>query len=139
MSGRDSEPTVLPTDPKSIAADIIRELREHPEHWTKGELASDASGMWVDFDDPKACRWCLYGHVKKRVMGTSGHRHTDYPRSFHEAAFGHIDLSGTSFGSWNDDHPGRTVDDVIALCEFVIYGSPFAHFRRATLSALEST
>lgn len=60
-----SEP--LSSDPKAIAADIARELREHPERWTTGWCARDESGSGTSYDDDDAVCWCLMGHIMRRA------------------------------------------------------------------------
>lgn len=99
---------------RQIAADIAKELREHPERWFQGALvkfadgASTSTGAGLLRDD--AVCWCLEGHICKRVdsevrwvaMG-----------DFRDAA----KITG-SLNFWNDER-GRTVKDVIALCDEV--------------------
>lgn len=72
-----------------VARDIAQELREHPERWTQ-----DASGG------------CLRGLIGKHIRA-----HADQvSRTFASVAgVQHLHL-------WNDA-PGRTVRDVIALCD----------------------
>lgn len=98
-------------DSKTIAADIARELREHPERWTKGHWARDSSGNKVSWYDQSATCWCLEGHINRRGGDTG---------DFAQAA-GTIDTDGftTGLAEFNDHH---TVDDVIDLCEKVANG-----------------
>lgn len=96
------------TDPKEIAADIARELREHPERWTQGRDARDSRGAGVDYSDPSAVCWCLAGHVDRRGDVNAYVAFRVLLRRF-------IGNSVTPV-SWNDTK-GRTVDEVIELCE----------------------
>lgn len=91
---------------KVIAADIARELREHPERWTQGTPARDKEGDSTRARSPAAVSWCLFGHIRRRL----------YPA---RCAVGTSSLLfGRLASSWNDA-PERTVTDVIALCEKV--------------------
>lgn len=99
----------VPSDPKTIAADIARELREHPERWTQGHWARDSSGNKVSWRDPNAVCWCLEGHINRRGGDTG---------DFGNAA-GTSDDCMTGLAQFNDRHG---VDDVIELCENVANG-----------------
>lgn len=101
----------LASDPKNIAADIARELREHPERWTQGHWARDSSGNKVNWRDPGAVCWCLEGHINKRGGDTG---------DFAQAA-GTLDAEGctTGLAQFNDR---CDVADVIELCEKVANG-----------------
>jgi hypothetical protein len=91
----------VPSDPKTIAADIARELREHPEHWRQG--------LWKE--GMAAGAKCLGAHIEVRAGG---------PSMAMKLAFG-FNASNFELIDWNDA-PGRTVDDVIELCEKVANG-----------------
>lgn len=90
---------------KTIASDIADELRSNPKAWHRGGF-SNSTGQF-DVDAPDATAWCLSGHMKRRGVSLSG-------EEYHAFA---IHCHG-SVCAWNDV-PGRTVDDVIALCEKV--------------------
>jgi hypothetical protein len=103
----------LPSDPKSIAADIARELREHPERWTQGHWARDSSGNKVNWKDDAAVCWCLEGHINKRGGDTG---------DFAWAA-GTMDPDGVTTGlATLNDRKSTTVDRMIELCEQVANG-----------------
>ena len=97
---------LVDASPKAIAADIARELREHPERWTQGGWARDPDGALVHWKDPTAICWCLEGHINKRHGDTGD--------------FGAV--AGTTDGSWtglawfNDRYD---IASVIELCEKV--------------------
>lgn len=95
------------SSPLAVAADIARELREHPDRWTKGFNARNASGLFTGVHDPGARCWCLHGHILKR--------NAEFALATIGAAFGYPNIS---WSCWNDAHE-RTVEDVIALCERV--------------------
>lgn len=100
---------------RQIAADIARELREHPGRWFQGALVRFASGASTStgygLQRVDAVCWCLEGHICKRV---DDEVRLVAMNKFHEAAL----IPEGSLNSWNDK-PGRTVEDVIALCEKV--------------------
>jgi hypothetical protein len=91
---------------RELAADIARELREHPEYWTQGHWARDSSGNKVHWRDDAAVCWCLEGHINKRGGDTG---------DFAEAA-GTSDGAFTGLASLNDR---CGIDDVIDLCDKV--------------------
>lgn len=97
------------TDPREIAADIARELREHPERWTKGRDARDREGRAVCPTDPSAVCWCLIGHCDRRSDAYAYVEFREIAKRF---------VEGRVLTFWND-HPSRTVDDVIELCDKV--------------------
>ncbi len=99
----------VPSDPKTIAADIARELREHPERWTQGHWARDSSGNKVHWKDPGAVCWCLEGHINKRGGDTG-----DFA-----AAAGTLDGTFTGLASLNDRFG---IERVIELCHEVANG-----------------
>lgn len=41
------------------------ELLDSPEKWCKGANALTSDGMEVSACDPRACRWCLEGALRK--------------------------------------------------------------------------
>lgn len=92
---------------QEVAADIARELREHPSHWTQKHTAKDVDGLMCGVFDAAAVCWCLYGHILKRNAG--------FAEAAIGAAFGYPNVT---MGRWNDAAE-RTVEDVIALCEGV--------------------
>lgn len=96
---------------KEIAADIARELREHPEHWTTGTSARDAAGGWVAVDSADAVCWCLFGHIAKRFPRYTSEIHL---KPFFDAAG--VDWETKGFADINDD---KTVEQVIAICDKV--------------------
>lgn len=91
---------------KEIAADIARELREHPERWTQRSWARDAQGGKVYWHEASAVCWCLEGHIEKR----GGDR-----EEFGRAA-GTGDEITTGLASFNDRYD---LASVIELCERV--------------------
>lgn len=93
--------------PKAIAADIARELREHPQRWTQGAAAKKADGKSTYSDDEEAVCWCIWGHIKKRAPRWGIELATT--DSFNEAVGGNV----TTF----NDMPGRTVNEMISLCD----------------------
>lgn len=93
---------------KEIAADIAKKLKEHPDTWTNGEFARDEDGFKCATS--KGISWCILGHIQMRNGGIG--------ESFSHAA----GLQDTfELAEWNDA-PGRTVAEVIALCEQVARG-----------------
>jgi hypothetical protein len=107
-----------PSDPKAVIADIARELREHPEHWTQNCFACDRLGIDVLSNDPNAVCWCLHGHVQKRI-GWPPRNPGEYDYAYYGAILRLLaDGCCARVTVWNDEI-GRTVDDVIALCEMV--------------------
>lgn len=109
---------------EAVAADIARELREHPERWTQVDSAHDAFGNWTNSWNENAVTWCLEGHVGRRVT---------WPlrdQTLHRFK----DTLGRIVFTWNDERD-RTVGDVIALCERIAgpgYGFAYFHSRSAT-------
>lgn len=95
----------------SVAADIARELRCYPNKWTQGAFALDTNGNSTNAMDPRACAWCLGGHIEKRDPSNVGYY--DYSSHLYLQFRGAI---ARSVSSWNDDAE-RTVEDVIALCD----------------------
>jgi hypothetical protein len=105
-----TEQTRLHTDIASIAKDIVKELREHPERWTQQAIARTAAALELDdANDVDAVCWCLEGHIEKRTSSTSS---WEVYEAFRDA------LGTRGLFRWNDSKL-RTVDDVIALCETV--------------------
>jgi len=101
-------------NPKAIAADIARELRDDPKRWTQGVLSRSARGeslMHVTdcTRSPRAACWCLIGHIIRRTG--SGR---DYPvTSKFRAVLGTDELA-----MWNDK-AGRSAQDIIDACDKV--------------------
>lgn len=95
---------------QQIAAEIAQELREHPERWTQGVFARDEKGIPCFPNDSKAECWCILGFIHKSKPKTPDF----WPQLCNLCG---IENTG-HLSKWNDA-PGRTVDDVIALCEKV--------------------
>jgi|SRR5688572_29646239 len=91
---------------RAIARSIADELREHPEFWTQGTYARNSLGVITGLHDGDAVCWCLKAHFIKRG-GYYGDFHDEVER-----------ITGKGPASFNDD-PGRTVQDIIDLCEKV--------------------
>lgn len=100
-------------DPKTVAADIAQELRQHPERWTRGCEAKDQYGDSVEPDCKDAVCWCLVGFINKRDIPT--------PCMASLSAEFRKRIGSNNIGKWNDAAE-RTVDDLIALCESVANG-----------------
>lgn len=96
---------------KELAADIAKELREHPGHWTTHAAAKDASGAECSADDPDAVSWCLFGHIEKRGIEPY---HADIARPFFSIAG--LDYQTDSYACIND---ARTVEQIIQICDAV--------------------
>ena len=94
--------------PQEIAKSIADELREHPERWTQQAAGRDADGSPTRSDGPIAISWCLVGHFRKRGLRD---RELDLVGQFGFAHFSELTR-------WND-HPRRSIADVIALCDEV--------------------
>lgn len=91
---------------QAAAADIARELREHPEQWRKGvEVA-----VQVEVVDDGPC--CLVMHLNRRGVRTFSPAYATFVR----LSGGVVDQGEIS--KWNDARE-RSVDDVITLCEKV--------------------
>lgn len=107
--------------PQAIAADIAREYREDATRWTQGDWSRDRDGNGRGSNSPDAVCWCLRGAIMKRkpdvLLATRTYLTFD-------AALGHTrdpnDPEDTHlyFVAWNDK-PGRTVAEVIELCNKV--------------------
>ena len=121
-------------DPKAIAADIAREYREDASRWTQGAFARAAPEDSYDGEqmglgnplDSRAVCWCLRGAIDKRTGNSDSLAWPTY-QAFDEAlgyAVGGRMLGDNEplwFVRWNDA-PGRTVGEVIELCEKVARG-----------------
>lgn len=94
--------------PQEIAKSIADELREHPERWNQGSSGRTDQGWAVPARDPAAIKWCLMGHKVRRDESMLA---TEFA-----VALGFASYNGLTY--WND-HPERTVADVIALCDKV--------------------
>lgn len=111
---------------QEVAADIAREFREDASRWTQEEMARDASGSAIDaLDEPElaeqAVCWCLRGAIDKRLPhfgGRSGPVYLAFDRALGHSIKSEAEHDTLEFVKWNDA-PGRTVADVIALCERV--------------------
>jgi len=99
---------------QELAADIARELREHPERWTTGSAARDSAGNPTASVDPRAVCWCLFGHIVKRRDERAGFIPNDLLEPFFAAAGLSWDVDG--FDEINDN---GTVSDIIAICDKV--------------------
>lgn len=108
-----------PTDEKqthqAVAADIARELREHPALWMQGHLVrfrehAGFSDLVLRARDARAECWCLIGHICKRLPDPDDSMAC---RMLFEQHVGTFELA-----AWNDT-PGRTAQDVVALCDEV--------------------
>lgn len=106
---------------QEVAADIARELREHPEHWIQNSLVRVESGR--EFDDPgfvtcgDAVCWCLEGLIIRRTSIDPEDGRIDRDLVFD--AFRNV-LGEHELYRWNDAR-GRTVGEVIALAERVAH------------------
>lgn len=107
---------------KEIAADIVRELTENPEAWTKDALARDKRATPRHATDPRACSWCASGHVEKRTDSLVLHgatlqavAHQTGLRSY--GVFEPVEI----VVEWND-MKARTVEQVIELFRAVAEG-----------------
>jgi hypothetical protein len=105
------------THPRIIAAEIARELREHPARWMQHDLVRFADGTTSNTPElvgrNDAVSWCLQGHIDRRALG----RPTGNVMTAFEAL-----LEGRVISSWNDDR-ARTVQDIITLCDRVAASS----------------
>lgn len=111
--------TTTTTDVKTIASEIAKEYREHPTHWTQGHWARNELGGYTDYNSETAVCWCLRGAIDKRLSCGSSAASELY--SLFELAVSGVRMSDDGhleFVDWNDE-PGRTVQEVIALCEKV--------------------
>jgi hypothetical protein len=94
--------------PKQVARSIVEELQAYPLHWCQWNSAIRSDGSKTRVNDPEAVAWCLWGHVCKREPFPS----IDMLEAFWP-------LLGSTIPVWND-RPGRTVEEVIQVCEKVI-------------------
>jgi len=109
----------MSNDPKTVAADIAREFREHPAHWTQDYICKDADGEdWMDPTNPDAVCWCLRGAIDKRVIHGAGPIYLAFDRALGHQIASEAEHETLHFVEWNDK-PGRTVAEVIELCERV--------------------
>lgn len=93
---------------KEIAAEIAKNLKKNPHTWTKGAFARDKDGFKCA--NSKGVCWCILSHIEIRHGGMA--------ESFSHAAGLQ---NACELAEWNDA-PGRTVAEVIALCEQVARG-----------------
>ena len=118
----ETHPTTENLTPQQIAADVAREYREDLRRWTQGHWARDANGYGVGTRDSRAVCWCLRGAIDKRLQGSDQPTFDAIYRAFDKAIGcaweeGRTD-NHVHFVAWND-RPGRTVREVIELCEKV--------------------
>lgn len=104
--------------PQAVAADIAREYRGDAAKWTQGWYAKTNEGLEVESDHPKAVCWCLRGAIDKRVKHCSA-AYNEVLQAFEEALGYAYDNCSLHFVGWNDT-PGRTVGEVIELCDRVV-------------------
>lgn len=110
---------------RDILLDIAAELRDHPESWCQYELAVDQDGHPLRTSDegetdiyhPAAVAWCLAGHLLLREVDEENDLsiRTAWAvlhETVRQLTGGRLD----HFVSYNDE-PGRTVSDIIKLCE----------------------
>jgi len=118
---------VFPEDARTIARDIAKEFRACPSHWTQGVAARSRCGYAAEASSPRAVCWCLKGAIDLRL-------HDGIPDQFRRqlAVYRAFDLvlgyplppahmkdyAALHFTTWNDQR-GRTVEEVIALCDKV--------------------
>lgn len=110
------------TTPQQVAADIAREYREDARRWTQLTWARRSFERFANscnYDSGEAVCWCLRGAVNKRVGLGSLEMAT---LEAFDAALGDPPddaLDGDILCvRWNDAK-GRTVEEVIALCDKV--------------------
>lgn len=82
---------------------IATELREHPHHWTKGEMARDSKGYSIDPRDEEAVCWCTLGLLERDIKDFAVRNAI-------------VDLFGLDVhaGDYNDE-PERTAADIADL------------------------
>jgi len=89
---------------ENIRAIKIHELIK-PETWCKHHIAEDAQGSCVSHNDPKACKWCFIGWIR-RIYGSD-----DASRLEGKI----LDIIGKEdlyyLGFWNDDE--RTTFEMV--------------------------
>jgi hypothetical protein len=100
-------------DSKTMAADIARELRQHPDRWMQRRLVRFRNGLTSNDQDEvsreDAVCWCLRGHILKRIGPDT--RFIEVDEHFRAALGRRVFIS-----EWNDAKD-RTVAEVIELCE----------------------
>lgn len=102
-----------------IAFMIARDLRAEPSRWTIETRARDKAGQRVPWWSEDAYSNCLLGHIVSRLWRmpqASGYCRDSIIAEFKRHITGGYPLWGLA--AWND-HPGRTVEEVIDLCERV--------------------
>jgi hypothetical protein len=107
-----SDPT-----PQEMARDMLRELTERQSAWTQHKIARDVHGDRVGPKSPDAVCWCILGHINKRTETIMA---ADAAARAFMARLPKL-WQSSDLCRWND-HPRRTVADVIALCERVAQG-----------------
>lgn len=109
----------LANDPRSVAADIAREYRDAPQKWIQDYMCMDADGEdWMDPGYEGAVCWCLRGAIDKRVPQGAAKVYLAFDRALGHNIASEKEHDTLHFVSWNDRH-GRTVDEVIDLCDAV--------------------
>lgn len=110
-------------DPRTVAAEIAREYREAPAKWIQDYICMDAEGVdWMDPDHEGAVCWCLRGAIDKRVPQGAGQVYLAFDRALGYDIASEKEHETLHFVAWND-RPGRTVEEVISLCDAVAHGA----------------
>lgn len=118
-------------DVRTVALSIAEELKAHPERWTQGVYARDADGKETDNHTGNVQCRCIMGHIFSRFP-TMAHCSDEDIRVMRvmqsqfnivvSAAYTRTDLNGfkepSAIVNFNDT-PGRTVAEIIAVCEKV--------------------
>lgn len=97
---------------KQIAQSIADELRVHPERWTQGHRALNENGERCSI--PEASCLCLMGHIELRASDAFY-----FDSSIENAFLSFRRIAGLRSIAEHNDTPGRTVQDIIDLCERV--------------------
>lgn len=103
---------------QEIAADIARDFREDASRWTQRAWSRDANGVGTYEHSEDAVCWCLRGAIDIRLDPDAA---AGPILSAFDRALGYEpedDDDTLRFVAWNDA-PGRTVGEVIALCDKV--------------------
>lgn len=90
---------------RAICAKIAAEITEHPERWTQGFYARNASAQPLDARNPNAVCWCTLGFIDRELPGNPG-----CPIEIALTEF----TQTSSVAEWNDT-PGRTASEVAAI------------------------
>jgi hypothetical protein len=111
-------------DAQSVARVIAAELREYPWRWTQGVYARDAQDEEVEHDSAAAVCWCLHGFIRHvlQLPASGEFTPTAILSAFEQAAVGKsydpVTSAEVAFVDWQDAK-GRTVADIIAVCDLV--------------------